>query len=35
MTHVILDGTLIESDRLAGVRENQGLIKFRRGLDRW
>lgn len=22
MTHVILDGTLIESDRLAGVREN-------------
>jgi hypothetical protein len=22
MTHLILDGTLIESDRLAGVRDN-------------
>ncbi|MDH6127387.1 hypothetical protein P3T39_004362 [Kitasatospora sp. GP82] len=28
MTHVILDGTLIESDRLAGVRENGNDLWF-------
>lgn len=30
MTHVILDGTLIESDRPAGVRENVNDLWFRR-----
>ncbi|MFE7394236.1 transposase family protein [Streptomyces sp. NPDC057582] len=28
MTHVILDGTLIESDRLAGVRDNGNDLWF-------
>ncbi|MFF1568668.1 transposase family protein [Streptomyces sp. NPDC058293] len=28
MTHVVLDGTLIESDRLAGVRENDNDLWF-------
>jgi hypothetical protein len=28
MTHVILDGTLIESDRLAGFRENGNDLWF-------
>ncbi|MFH8738323.1 MULTISPECIES: transposase family protein [unclassified Streptomyces] len=28
MTHAILDGTLIESDRLAGVRENGNDLWF-------
>ncbi len=30
MTHVILDGTLIESDRLAGVRDNDNDLWFSR-----
>ncbi|WP_228034488.1 transposase family protein [Streptomyces spongiae] len=29
MTHVVLDGTLIESDRLAGIRENGNNLWFR------
>lgn len=28
MTHVVLDGTLIESDRLAGVRDNGNDLWF-------
>ncbi|MET8953810.1 hypothetical protein ACWEO4_24650 [Streptomyces sp. NPDC004393] len=28
MTHVILDGTLTESDRLAGVRDNGNDLSF-------
>ncbi|MFC8718765.1 hypothetical protein [Kitasatospora sp. NPDC057198] len=28
MTHVVPDGTLIESDRLAGVRENGNDLRF-------